>query len=105
MKATVDLDGLEQDLNALFEAVKKQVREIQAGDESADPHKAAGIMATAVMLEGMGEILRVLGQRIEEPAARQRFLKLQQRFAGFKGAARGAMNEATRRVQEELKHR
>jgi hypothetical protein len=56
------------------------------------------MMGLVAMLEGMGLNMRVFSERIEEPEGRQRLVKVQQRFAGFKGAVRSAMYNATSQI-------
>lgn len=99
MKATLNIAGLERQLEELYQELTAQIR--TAHDQPTDAEAAANVVASAMLLEGIGQVLRLIGQNIEEPEARKQFLKVQQRFNGFKGATRGATNTSFRRMREE----
>lgn len=98
MKATLDMDGLERELEVLYESLKQQIREAEG---SSDPHVAMGLAVIGVRMDSMGHILRAIGHNIEGDEARRQFLKLQQRFQGFKGAMLGATKGAIGRAERE----
>lgn len=94
--ATLNVHGLEGDLEELFQMVTKQIK---AAEGSAEPKTATELLLATVMMEGMGKVLGVLAHHIEEPEARQRLVHMVQRFGGYKGAARGATMATSSRLE------
>lgn len=96
LKATLNVLGLEGDLEELFQRVIKRLKEAEG---STDPNVVAGLLGITMLLEGMGSVLGVIGHHVEDGEARQRLVHLAQRFGGYKGAVRGVSIAASHRIK------
>lgn|GEM_PF-5074335 len=98
MKATLNIIELEKELAGLYEAI---MQDMPGAEGSGDPEVATNLAMLALRMDAMGSILRAVGHSIEGDEARARFLTLQRRFQGFKGAALGAAKVTMERIQKE----
>jgi hypothetical protein len=94
--ATLNLDGLEHDIDLLLNGVSEQLKR---KDNPPPDEATADILFTTLLMEGMEQMLQYLAQNVAEPEARNRIAHMRQRFGGFKGATRAVTEYRTRRLQ------